>query len=100
MDTETTKRKMHRMRVLFYSFVVLIPVGLLLALGTSHQWIGVALFLVGGAAGTVCAFATCPCCSQLSGVFAKGFLVGAFPLGFCVHCRKSYLGAKGCEYDS
>ncbi len=100
MEAITAKRKMRRMRILFLSFALLIPLGLLFALGTRHQLMGVIVFIFGSVTGAVCAFTTCPCCSQLSGIFAKGIWGGMFPFGYCVHCGDSYLRANGCGNDS
>jgi len=96
MDVSTVQRKKSRMRILFLMFASLIPVGGIFALGSSFQWVGVALFLLGCAAGTVCAFTNCPCCGRLSGVFFKGFFGGAFPVGKCIHCKSSYMHSNGC----
>ena len=100
MDNEAAIRTMQKMRVLFLGFVVLVPVGLILAMATPLKVLGVSVFAFGTISGVVCAFITCPCCSQLSGVFFKGFIGGVFPMGSCVHCRNSYLAAKGCGHDS
>jgi hypothetical protein len=100
MDETATQNTMHRMRLLFITFVVLLPVGVALIAWSPYQALGITAFSVGGLSGIVCAFTTCPCCGQLSGVFFKGFFGGAFPIGSCVHCKKSYLRANGCNSDS
>ena len=100
MEDKTDQRKMLRMMMLFYFFVSAIPLGIFLAVATPVQWFGVGLALAGGASGVVCAFTSCPCCGELSGVFFRSFYGGAFPIGKCMHCNSSYINAKGCGSDS
>ena len=100
MDNEAAITTMKKMRVLFLGFVLLVPVGLFVALSTPFKALGLGVFAVGTISGVVCSFIACPCCSQLSGVWFKKFFGGVFPLGFCAHCRASYLAAKGCGRDS
>jgi len=100
MEVNTNQKKMRRMRALFFFFIIAVPVGIYLAVATPVQWFGVALALVGGGAGVVCAFTACPCCGELSGVFFRSFYGGAFPFGKCIHCSTSYVKARGCAGDS
>lgn len=100
MDETAAQNTMRRMRLLFIAFVVLFPIGIALMIGSSFQVLGISAFSVGAISGIVCAFTTCPCCGQLSGVFFKGFVGRAFPIGSCVHCKRSYLCASGCNSDS
>ena len=100
MNNESEIRRMKKMRFLFLVFVCLVPSGIGFTVASPYKLFGLILFGVGGIAAVVCAFISCPCCSRLNGVFFKGFVGGVFPLGFCVHCGSSYLGAKGCRHDS
>jgi len=100
MEVNEEQRKMHRMRILFLFFIFAIPLGVCLAVATTFQWFGVSLALAGGASGVACAFTSCPCCGELSGVFFRSFYGGVFPIGKCMHCKSSYVKVRGCGSDS
>lgn len=100
MVISADQRKMRRMRILFFFFIFAIPIGVYIAVATPVQWLGVALALAGGVSGVVCAFTSCPCCGELSGVFFRSYYGGAFPAGKCMHCNTSYIKARGCGGDS
>lgn len=65
-----------------------------------YQALGLIIFSIGGISGVICAFTTCPCCGQLSGVFFNGFIGGAFPVGSCIHCKQTYMSANKCNRES
>ena len=88
---------LQRMKLLFIGFVVLAPLGIFISVSLSYQPLGIILFSLGGISAIVCAFTTCPCCGNLSGVFFKFFFGGVFPVGMCVHCKTSYINIKGCK---
>lgn len=100
MEDKTVQSTLRRMKILFIAFVVLLPIGIIIIVSSSYQSLGIAVFGIGGVSGIICAFTTCPCCGQLSGVFFKGFIGGAFPIGSCIHCKQSYLGVSGCNSES
>lgn len=100
MEELEIKNRMRRMKFLFTGFLVLMPVGVTLLLSSPYQALGLIIFCIGGISGVICAFTTCPCCGQLSGVFFKGFIGGAFPIGSCIHCKQTYMSDYKCNRES
>lgn len=98
-DTEI-KNRMRRMKFLFIAFMLFTSFGVMIILSSPYEALGIIIFIIGGISGVVCAFTTCPCCGQLSGVFFRGFIGGVFPIGSCVHCKQTYLVATGCNHES
>lgn len=100
MDVNKVNRKMFLMRTMFFLFVFSLLIGVILTSTSSVLWVGVFFIFVGSIAGVICAFTSCPCCGELSGVFIKNFYGGVLPVGKCIHCNISYLKAKGCGNKS
>ncbi|MCG7991195.1 MAG: hypothetical protein JAY99_01725 [Candidatus Thiodiazotropha lotti] len=100
MEEIEIKNRLHRMKFLFTGFLVLMPIGVTLILSSPYQALGLIIFFIGGISGVICAFTTCPCCGQLSGVFFKVFIGGAFPIGSCIHCKQTYMSANKCNRES
>ncbi len=100
MDKASEISQMRRMRILFFSFIFLLLAGVLLLILGAPFALGWSICAAGIVSGLVCAFTPCPCCSKPSGAFFKYMVGGVFPMGFCFHCGKSYLGNSGCGNDS
>ena len=99
MSDESVSNVMQRMKLLFFGFAILLPLGIVVALVSPYVVPGIAIATVGGLLGIIFAFTPCPCCSKLSGVFFKYVVGGVFPMGFCFHCGKSYVSGKDCGKD-
>lgn len=84
------------MKVLFTGFAIFMPIGFILLIAGAPFSLGLITIAAGILLGLSCAFSPCPCCAKRSGVFTTPLVSGVFPMGFCFHCGKSYLGKGGC----
>ena len=80
------------MSYLFYGFVVFSLAGIVLTISQTVPFLGYGLLTVGIFLGIFCAISPCPYCSKMSGVIIKPMFGAVFPMGFCFHCGKAYLG--------
>lgn len=90
-DKAASCKSLFNLKSAFYVFVSFTVLGIV-TLIFGYKEVGIGLVGLGVVSGVVCSFLPCPYCSKSTGVFFKGVVGGAVPLGFCVHCGKSYLG--------
>ena len=100
MEESDALSRMRLMKILFFCFVILVPIGLISLILDSRSTVGILVAATGFISGIVCAFVLCPCCGKPSGFFFKYVVAGVVPVGFCIHCGESYLKSKGCQNHS
>jgi len=78
-----------KIRNSFLLYVFLILVGFT-SLFLGYERVAFPLIILGSIVAVYSAFITCPYCNKLNGVFFKILVGGVFPIGKCLHCRKSF----------